>query len=291
MKKKELKTKQKQKAIANVPQIDVSAVKNYIENHLWEENLPTQDIKDEYKIRESIVDDLWNHKICHFCGSAGGSKNSSIKKAKLKVCSRCYLVFYCNEECQKSDYSDNHKFRCCSKKQPIPADTSAYGNIVAYDSKKDILSIRINGIPRIWIEGHSDRKEQIKDMLKGSNGGGPCIQNLVMMYCSKNNGQFEKIFKDLQVTKFVYSSCDSLWRSLKNQALDRDAPNLEFISSLEEAKKKNPQSESIQNLKPGFCAVWIGVHIHAATILSSHFSNDLEERFSITVFPSVLKEK
>lgn len=51
-------------------------------------------------------------KKCKNCGCVEGI--GSI--IKLKVCSKCKKVYYCDRECQKYDWQTKHKYECIVKK-------------------------------------------------------------------------------------------------------------------------------------------------------------------------------
>ncbi|KAJ6455352.1 hypothetical protein C8R45DRAFT_1036086 [Mycena sanguinolenta] len=46
------------------------------------------------------------------CDACGRLESSLKKKSKLLTCSGCLLAKYCSKECQKQDWSNDHKNRC-----------------------------------------------------------------------------------------------------------------------------------------------------------------------------------
>jgi len=54
------------------------------------------------------------NRICHACESKANVK-------KMSRCVRCKLVYYCNRECQQSDWYARHKQWCCNQDAPLDA--------------------------------------------------------------------------------------------------------------------------------------------------------------------------
>ena len=94
------------------------------------ENLPTKEIDiiinmmneidpfgnkpSKEDIRDQIVLNRLINRICHCC-------YSKKKLMNMKRCSKCCLVYYCNEICQKQDWSE-HKIWCCNPEAELDKD-------------------------------------------------------------------------------------------------------------------------------------------------------------------------
>lgn len=80
-------------AVTKVPEVDV----DYVLRHCGEG-------VDRDETKRSIAYNAWYNRICSNCGNKKNVK-------KLKKCSGCYLIEYCNRECQRNHWSI-HKLRC-----------------------------------------------------------------------------------------------------------------------------------------------------------------------------------
>ena len=84
-------------SVKNVPRVDISALK--------EEGCALPDVT----IAKIIATHKWTEKMCNHCGRRG---------EKLFKCAYCKLELYCNGECQKLDWKNEHKNRCCKPDGP-----------------------------------------------------------------------------------------------------------------------------------------------------------------------------
>jgi hypothetical protein len=79
-----------EKALIHVPTVFIEEMKQ-LDSTLSEED-----------IRKRYVASSWRNRECKVCFWTA---------SKLLICGKCYLVFYCSEECQKADWI-RHKKEC-----------------------------------------------------------------------------------------------------------------------------------------------------------------------------------
>lgn len=92
-------------AMENVPHADVKLIKDF----LTSQNQINQNNDDE--LRAIVVNTRWENRICEQCGNKQEVED-------LKRCTRCYLAFYCNSQCQRAHW-EIHKLRCGKLDGPL----------------------------------------------------------------------------------------------------------------------------------------------------------------------------
>lgn len=115
----------------NIPQTEVEYMKKYVES-LKDKGF--NQINDnlfkmtETGLRAFIVKLRYGNPICNFC-------HKKENNMTLLRCSKCKLVFYCDEVCQKMDWNE-HKLYCCKNDYIVKPNDLYSPVIMEHDPKK-----------------------------------------------------------------------------------------------------------------------------------------------------------
>ena len=146
-----------------------------------------------------------NYNKCAFCMAPAKNK-----------CSRCQLVLYCNEECQKNHWKEEHKYSCFSpeerkaSKQPDPRAVEESGN---FEECCICLGFLSKGIQKLSC-GHIFHKDCIDELRKKG------VQQVCPLCRAELPDTPEKMFADgcqlfFQIKKDIDNN-NNLWKQLNN---------------------------------------------------------------------------
>ena len=91
-----------QLGIRNLPQSEVDYAKQFISSSSSEQKFSDQDI------RSLLVNNRLGNKICNYCW-----KKDPATLRRLQLCNKCFLTWYCSEQCKSADQK-KHLEWCCN---------------------------------------------------------------------------------------------------------------------------------------------------------------------------------